>query len=348
MTKNTLKNIVFSLLLIFSLTILIGCSNNNKVVEPLKESELLMGTVVTVSLYDKQDQAILDKVFAKVKELESILSINEAGTLVDKINEEAGINPVKVDDDTYTIIKKGIEYSELSNGLFDITVGPIVKLWSIGLPEAKVPTQAEIDEKLPLIGYNDIELNDEDKTVYLKRKDMIIDLGGIAKGYTADVISNILTEEGVKSAIIDLGGNIFAHGKKVNGDDWRIGIQDPYSDRGDKVGVITVSNKSVVTSGIYERYIEKDGVKYHHILSPLTGYPYENEIAGITIVSDKSVDGDALSTSVFAMGVEEGMNFVNSIEGIDAIFITKDNKVYITNGLKGNFSLTNESFTLEN
>ena len=348
MTKNTLKNIVFSLLLIFSLTILIGCSNNNKVVDPLSKSELLMGTVVTVSLYDKQDQEILDKVFAKVKELESILSINEAGTLVDKINESAGISPVKVDDDTYTIIKKGIEYSELSNGLFDITVGPIVKLWSIGLPEAKVPTQAEIEEKLPLIGYNDIELNDEDKTVYLKRKGMIIDLGGIAKGYTADVISNILTEEGVKSAIIDLGGNIFAHGKKVNGDDWRIGIQDPYSDRGDKVGVITVSNKSVVTSGIYERYIEKDGIKYHHILSPLTGYPYENEIAGITIVSDKSVDGDALSTSVFAMGVEEGMNFVNSIDGIDAIFVTKDNKVYITNGLKGNFSLTNDSFTLEN
>jgi len=348
MTKNILKNIVFSLLLIFSLTILVGCSNNNKVVEPLKESELLMGTVVTVSLYDKQDQEILDKVFAKVKELESILSINEAGTLVDKINEEAGINPEKVDDDTYTIIKKGIEYSELSNGLFDITVGPIVKLWSIGLPEAKVPTQTEIDEKLPLIGYSDVELNDKDKTIYLKRKGMVIDLGGIAKGYTADVISDILTEEGVKSAIIDLGGNIFAHGKKVNGDDWRIGIQDPYSDRGGKVGVITVSNKSVVTSGIYERYIEKDGVKYHHILSPLTGYPYENEIAGITIVSDKSVDGDALSTSVFAMGVEEGMNFVNSIGGIDAIFITKDNKVYITDGLKDIFSLTNEDFTLEN
>ncbi len=348
MTKNILKNIIISLLLIFSLTILIGCSNNNKVVEPLSESELLMGTVVSVSLYDKQDQEILDKVFTKVKELESILSINEAGTLVDKINEEAGINPVKVDDDTYTIIKKGIEYSELSNGLFDITVGPIVKLWNIGLPEAKVPTQAEIDEKLPLIGYSDIELNDNDKTIYLKRKGMIIDLGGIAKGYTADVISDILTEEGVKSAIIDLGGNIFAHGKKVNGDDWRIGIQDPYSQRGDKVGVITVSNKSIVTSGIYERYIEKDGIKYHHILSPLTGYPYENEIAGITIVSDKSVDGDALSTSVFAMGVEEGMNFVNSIDGIDAIFVTKDNKVYITNGLKDIFTLTNGDFTLEN
>ncbi|MGN0026663.1 MAG: FAD:protein FMN transferase, partial [Clostridium sp.] len=284
----------------------------------------------------------------KVKELESTLSINENGTLVDKINEEAGINPVKVDEDTYTVVKKGIEYSKLSNGLFDISVGPIVKLWNIGLPEAKVPTQEEIHERLPLIGYNDIELNDTDKTIYLKRKGMIIDLGGIAKGYTADVISDILTEEGVNSAIINLGGNIFAHGKKPNGDEWKIGIQDPFSERGGIIGTLITSNKSVVTSGIYERYIEKDGVKYHHILSPKTGYPYDNEVAGITIVSDKSTDGDALSTSVFAMGVEEGMKFVNSIDGIDAIFITKDNKVYITDGIRNVFTLSNSDFTLVN
>ena len=307
-----------------------------------------MGTVVTVSLYDSNDEEILNKVFNKVKELESTLSINENGTLVDKINEEAGISPVKVDDYTYTVVKKGVEYSKLSNGLFDISVGPIVKLWSIGLPEAKVPTQEEIDERLPLIGYSDIELNDADKTIYLKRKGMIIDLGGIAKGYTADVISDILTEEGVNSAIINLGGNIFAHGKKPNGDEWKIGIQDPFSERGGIIGTLTTSNKSIVTSGIYERYIEKDGVKYHHILSPKTGYPYENEIAGITIVSDKSTDGDALSTSVFAMGVEEGMKFVNSIDGIDAIFITKDNKVYITDGIRNVFTLSNNDFTLAN
>ena len=154
-------------------------------------------------------------------------------------------------------MKKGIEYSKLSNGLFDISVGPIVKLWSIGLPEAKVPTQEEIHERLPLIGYNDIELNDTDRTIYLKRKGMIIDLGGIAKGYTADVISDILTEEGVNSAIINLGGNIFAHGKKPNGDEWKIGIQDPFSERGGIIGTLVTSNKSIVTSGIYERYIEK-------------------------------------------------------------------------------------------
>lgn len=348
MTKKTLKNLAISLLLIFSLGILAGCSKNNKPSEPLSKSEILMGTVVTVTLYDSNDQKILDKVFNKVKELESTLSINENGTLVDKINQAAGSNPVKVDYDTYAVIKKGIEYSKLSNGLFDISVGPIVKLWNIGLPEAKVPTQEEIDEKLPLIGYNDVELNDKDETVYLKRNGMMIDLGGIAKGYAADVISNMLTEEGVKNAIINLGGNVFAHGKKLNGDDWKIGIQNPFSERGGLVGTVTTSNKSIVTSGIYERYIEKDGVKYHHILSPTTGYPYENEIAGITIVSDTSTDGDALSTSVFAMGVENGMKFVNSIDGIDAIFITKDNKVYITEGLKNIFNLSNSDFTLEN
>jgi len=343
-----LKSLTLSLLLIFSLSILAGCSKNTETVEPLERTELLMGTVVTVTLYDSNDEEILNKVFNKVKELESILSINENGTLVDKINDEAGISPVKVDDYTYTVVKKGVEYSKLSNGLFDISVGPIVKLWSIGLPEAKVPTQEEINEKLPLIGYNDIEINDADKTIYLKRKGMMIDLGGIAKGYTADVISELLTEEGVKSAIINLGGNVFALGKKPNGSDWRIGIQNPYTERGGIIGTVTTNNKSIVTSGIYERYIEENGIKYHHILSPKTGYPYENEIAGITIVSDKSIDGDALSTSVFAMGVEDGMKFVNSIDGIDAIFITKDNKVYITENLKDIFTLTNDDFTLVN
>lgn len=348
MTKNTLKKFIFSPLLFFFLTFLAGCSNNNKQSEPLSRSEILMGTTVSVKLYDSNDEKILDKVFNKVEELESTLSINENGTLVDKINEEAGVQPVKVDEDTFTVIKKGVEYSKLSNGLFDISIGPLVKLWNIGLEDAKVPTQEEIDERLPLIGYNDIELNDTDRTIYLKRKGMIIDLGGIAKGYTADVISDILTEEGVNSAIINLGGNVFTHGKKPNGDEWKIGIQDPYSERGGIIGTLVTSNKSIVTSGIYERYIEKDGVKYHHILSPKTGYPYDNEVAGITIVSDKSTDGDALSTSVFAMGVEEGMKFVNSIDGIDAIFITKDNKVYITDGIRNVFTLSNSDFTLVN
>lgn len=345
--KKTFNYLSLCILLIFSLSLLSGCGKKNTHKEPISKSELLMGTVIKVTLYDSDDESILNDIFTKVKELETNLSINENGTLVDKINASAGIEPVKVDADTYEVIKKGLEYSEVSNGLFDITIGPLVKLWSIGLPEQKLPTKEEIDSKLPLIDYNDLVLDDSEKTVYLKRPGMMIDLGGIAKGFTADIISQILTEKGVKSAIIDLGGNIFAHGSKNGTDFWKVGIQNPLSERGGVIGSIKVKNKSVVTSGTYERYFEENGVRYHHILSPKTGYPYENNIAGITIISDKSVDGDGLSTSVFAMGIEDGLKFVNSRDGIDAIFVSNDNKLYLSNGIKDNFTLTNGDFTIQ-
>lgn len=342
--KNHLKS---SLLLIFCIFLIAGCSKKTPN-EPISKSELLMGTVVTVTIYDSSDESILDKVFLKVKELESNLSVNENGTIVDKINENAGISPVKVDEETFAVIEKGLEYSNISNGLFDITIGPLVKLWSIGLPEAKLPSESEISSVLPLINRNKLILDKENLTVFLEDKNMQIDLGGIAKGFTADVISELLSENNVNSAIIDLGGNIFAKGLKVDGSKWKIGIQNPTSDRGATVGTVYIENQSVVTSGTYERYLEEDGIKYHHILNPSTGYPYENNIAGITIISDHSVDGDGLSTSVFAMGIEDGLKFVNNYEGVDAIFVTNDNKLYLSDGIKDTFNLTNDDFTIEN
>ncbi|MBQ8999718.1 MAG: FAD:protein FMN transferase [Clostridium sp.] len=343
-----LKNLFFPLLLI-CVTTLIGCNKNTtSTSEVLSRTELFMGTVVKITLYDSNDSTILDKAFDRVAEIESLVSINEAGTELDKVNDFAGISPVEVTSTTYEIVEKGLEYSKLSNGDFDITIGPLVKLWNIGLDDAKVPTQEEIDSVLPLIDYNLLELNKEDHTIFLKNKGMMIDLGSIAKGYAADEISHILTENNVNSAIIDLGGNIYAHGIKPSGQDWNIGIQNPFSTRGDIIGVLKVKNKTVVTSGIYERYIEKDGVKYHHLLNPNTGYPFENNIAGVSIITDKSIDADALSTTVFAKGLEEGLKFVETLPNVDAIFITKDNKVYITNGIRDSFTLENEDFTLQN
>ncbi len=345
MKKKLFKYMSLSILIVFTLLSITGCSK--KTSSPISRSEILMGTIIKVTIFDSSNEKVLDEVFNKIKELESTLSINANGTLIDKINESAGVAPVKVDDDTYNLISKGIEYSNLSNGLFDISIGPLVKLWSIGLPEAKVPSKEEINEKLPLIDFNNIELNDTNKTIFLKKSGMLLDLGGIAKGYTADKISDILAENNIKNALIDLGGNIYTHGTKITGDDWKVGIQDPFSERGEIIGSITISNKSIVTSGIYERFIEKDGIKYHHILSPETGYPYDNDLAGITIISNKSIDGDALSTSVFAMGLKDGINFVEKLENIEAIFVTKDKRVHITSGLKDNFVITNESFVLE-
>lgn len=345
MKKKLFKYMSLSILIVFTLLSITGCSK--KTSSPISRSEILMGTIIKVTIFDSSNEKVLDEVFNKIKELESTLSINANGTLIDKIDESAGVAPVKVDDDTYNLISKGIEYSNLSNGLFDISIGPLVKLWSIGLPEAKVPSKEEINEKLPLIDFNNIELNDTNKTIFLKKSGMLLDLGGIAKGYTADKISDILAENNIKNALIDLGGNIYTHGTKITGDDWKVGIQDPFSERGEIIGSITISNKSIVTSGIYERFIEKDGIKYHHILSPETGYPYDNDLAGITIISNKSIDGDALSTSVFAMGLKDGINFVEKLENIEAIFVTKDKRVHITSGLKDNFVITNESFVLE-
>lgn len=338
-------SLLIGIFLIFSL---IGCTNSNDDSKPLSKTEYFMGTVVTVTLYDNKSEKIIDKAFEEVKKIEHLVSINMEGTELDEVNNNAGIKPVKVSDDTYNIIKKGLEYSSLTNGSFDITIGPLVKLWSIGLPEAKVPTIEEIKEKLQYINYKDVEINDSEKTVFLKNPGMIIDLGGIAKGYTADVIAQTLKDEGVEKAIIDLGGNIYALGEKAENTLWRIGIQNPDQTRGEIVGSINVKDKSIVTSGIYERFIEQDGVKYHHILSPKSGYPYDNEIAGVTIISNKSIDGDALSTSVFSMGITKGLEFINSLPDTEAIFITKDHKIYLTEGSQEIFKLTNDDFEIIN
>lgn len=344
-----IKKLYLTLISIIVTITTVACSSGNltKYSSPISKTDFFMGTVVKISLYDKKDENIIKKAFDRIKEIENEVSINKESTELTKLNSLAGKEPLQVKEDTYNIIRNGLGYSKLSQGSFDITIGPIVKLWSIGLPEAKVPTEYEINEKLKLVGYKNLEVN-KDRFVFLKKAGMIIDLGGIAKGYTADKVVEVLKQNGVKSAVIDLGGNVFAMGSKTDGQPWEIGIQNPFEVRGKIIGTIGVKNKSIVTSGIYERFIEKDGKRYHHILSPFNGYPYNNEIAGVTIVSDKSIDGDALSTTVFSKGLNGGMKFVNETKGIEAIFVTKNKEVYITNGLKNNFKLINEEFKMMN
>lgn len=332
------------LIIIFLLSVFTGCSK--KAEGPLKKTEMFMGTVVSITLYKGGDESTIDKAFNRIKEIEDTVSINKKGTELDKVNDNAGIQPIKVSKDTYEIVEKGLKYSELSEGAFDITIGPIVKLWSIGLPEAKVPTEEEINNTIPLVDYNNVVLNDADESIYLKEKGMKIDLGGIAKGYAADEVVKVLKSDGVENAIVDLGGNLYTLGSKISGEPWNIGVQNPFDSRGEIIGIIKATDETIVTSGIYERFIEKDGIKYHHILSPTTGYPYDTNIAGVSIVTENSIDADALSTSVFAKGLEEGMEFVEKMEGVEAIFVTKEKKVYVTSGLSSEFEITNSEFKL--
>lgn len=347
-------NRFFSLIMIFSLLFLSACNGsgekNSKQVStnPASRTEFLMGTVVTVKIYDKDKDEIVDLAFNRIENLARRITTEETASEISQINQNAGIRPVQVSKDIFTLTAAGKKYSELSDGSFDVTIGALSNLWRIGFPDARKPSQQEIDEVLPLIDYKKIKLNEDKQTVFLEKENMQIDLGGIAKGFITDEVVTLLKDNDVTSAVVDLGGNIYVLGKNAKGKKWTVGIQDPFSPRGEIIGSIQLTNKSVVTSGIYERYLEAKGEVYHHILNPEDGYPFDNEIAGVSVITEKSVDGDALSTLLFSKGIEDGLAFAEKLDGVEAVFVSKDNEVYLTEGLKGTFTLTNKNFQIKN
>lgn len=343
---NLRKNIIIIIVLIT--VFLFGCSNNENIKSnlPISKTDFYLGTVINIKIYDKEDEAILEKAFERIKDIESKMSKDIEDSEVSKINENAGLNFVEISEDTYNVIEKSIYYSEISKGYFDITIGPLVKLWNIGNENARVPSQDEINSNLNKIDYKNILLSKANNSVMLKNNDMVIDLGGIAKGYIADEIVELLKDNDVNSAIIDLGGNIFALGNKDSNKKWTIAIQNPFSIRGEYIGIIEVENSSIVTSGVYERFLEFEGKKYHHILNPYTGLPVENDLAGVSIISNKSIDGDALSTSIFSLGLKAGIELVEKIDNVEAVFITNDKEVYITSGLKDVLQITDKEFKI--
>ena len=358
--KTMRKKLLFSLItLSISFMVLTGCTNSTKntttessaatkiLKDPYSDEQFLLGTYVRIRVYDEGKESALKPAFDRVKELGDKITINQKGSEIDEVNEQAGIKPVKVSDDVYTLVKRAYEYSQDSQGGFDMAIGAITQLWRIGFDDARKPSQEEIDQALKLVDYHKIELNDKEKTVYLKEKGMIIDLGAIAKGYITDEVVKVLKKQGVTTAIVDLGGNVYVLGHSPRGEnqDWTVGIQDPNMARGSVLGSIKERNKTLVTSGIYERYLEVDGKKYHHLFDPKTGYPFDNDIASVTIITDKSIDGDGLSTAVFSMGVKKGLEYVESElnNGTEAIFVTKDDKVYVTDPIKDTFKLSEDS-----
>lgn len=315
--------------------------------KPYAKEEFLLGTYVRIRVYDEGKEEALAPAFERIAELGDKITINQAGSEIDTINEQAGIAPVTVSDDIYDLLKHAYEYSVESNGGYNMAIGAITQLWRIGFDDARKPEQSEIDEALKHIDYHKVTFNDADKSVYLEEKGMIIDLGAIAKGYIADEAANVLKENGVTSAIVDLGGNILVVGHSWRGEneDWNVGIQDPNNARGTILGSIKESNKTVVTSGIYERYLEVEGEKYHHIFDSKTGYPYDNDVASATVITEKSIDGDGLTTVIFDKGVKAGLEYIeqNTPKGTDAIFVTKEGRVYVTDDIKDTFKLDQDS-----
>lgn len=203
--------------------------------------------------------------------------------------------------------------------------------WDFGENKDTVPSQKDINAALPTVDYHNIEISDN--TVTLKNPKTQIDLGGIAKGYIADQMKAQLRSDGITEGIINLGGNVLTVGLKKSGDTYKIGIQKPFDDSGSPIASVDITDASLVSSGVYERYFEKDGKRYHHILNPKTGYPYENGLLGVTIITDSSVDADALSTTCFALGLEDGMKLIENTKGAEAVFITEDFTLHKSSGI---------------
>lgn len=316
----------------------------------MERSGLAIGTVCSIRIIDGGSQRALDEAFARLAAIEEVMSANKDGTVVDALNKAAGGAPVKVPADLMAVLRRSALYAELSEGAFDPTIGPLVKLWGIGSDGERVPEPAEIEAALRLIDYRGLNLDAGAGTAALARPGMRVDLGAIAKGYAADEVARILKDRGVKAAIVDLGGNIMAVGKKPDGTPWRIGVQDPFDDRGAYIGLAQVpGGTTVVTSGIYERYFTgPSGEHYHHILDVRTGYPVESDLVSVTIIAASSMDADGLSTAVFALGLERGMALVESRRDVEAVFIDSSKRVYLSSGAKAVFRLTDESFSIAN
>jgi thiamine biosynthesis lipoprotein len=307
-----------------------------------------LGTVIQLRVYGSNGERAIDEAMKRLSDIDDKMSVFKENSDVSMINKKAGISTHQVGADTYFVIKKAVEYSKLSEGTFDPTIRPLVSLWRIGSNNPRIPSKNEITENLKLVNYEDIILSEEDNSIGLKYAKQAIDVGGIAKGYAADEVKKIFNNYKIKSALIDLGGNIFALGKKPDSTLWRVGIQNPFNNRGEYVGLISVENKSIVTSGNYERYFMKNGKTYHHIIDPKTGYPSESEVISATIISNYSIDGDGLSTGVYIMGLEKSIKIIEALKGVDAIFITRNKEIYTTSGITDEFIVTNDEFTLKN
>ena len=312
---------------------------------PLSRTEFALNTVCTVTLFNQANDEVLDALFRRIHEIEERMSMFLPDSDISRINAAAGITPVQVHDDVFMVIQRAVQIAELSGGAFDPTIGPLMTLWGIKEGNPAVPSQEAIAEVLPLVNWRNIELDRERRTVFLTSPGMTLDLGGIAKGYAADEALAIIRAARLERAIINLGGDVIMHGERPDGSPWRVGLHTPHAGQRTALGIIRGRDITAVTSGVYEQYFEHNGVHYHHLLSPFDGRPARTGILSATIVSSgASMDADALSTAIFVLGYERGRALVDSLEGVEAIFVFENQSVRATAGV--DFLLVDDSFRL--
>ena len=336
----------FTILTILLLAMIItqtGCSGEAKTVS---KDNYYLDTTCNLTVYetgDGLDEAVANDAIDKAYELCALLDKTLSKTVevsdVSKINS-AGGEWVEVSDYTAELLQGGLKYSELSDGVFDITVGRLTDLWDFHAEEPVLPDKEALADAVKHVGYEMVEIDIQNNAgnkinrVRLLDPEAKIDLGGIAKGYIGDRMAEVLEENGVTSGIVNLGGNIICIGSKPGADGFNIGVEAPFSDRTEIVGSVVVDDKTLVTSGVYERMFEIDGKIYHHILNTKTGYPVDSDLNAVTLIADKgkSMDCDAMSTICLIKGYKDARSFIESQDGIEAVFVLKNGDIKMTDG----------------
>ena len=289
---------------------------------------------MTVTAYGKNAENAVDEAVDEINRLETVLSAEKKESDIYKLNQTGSGT---LSEDTKDIVSEALKINKATNGAFDISIYPLMVKWGFTTQKYNVPSKSEISKLLKNVDSSKIEFDEKSSSIKLG-KNMKIDLGGIAKGYTSSRVMQIFKDCGVTSGLVSLGGNVQALGTKTDGTDWQIAIENP-DKSSDYIGVVSVKDKAVITSGGYERYFENNGKTYHHILDPKTGYPAESGLKSVTIVSDNGTLADALSTSLFVMGKEDALNYWREhSEEFDAILVTKDGEITVTQGIADSFS----------
>jgi len=302
------------------LTILISGCTNRQQGEQLSETRLLLDTYCTITIHGNVDPGLLDEAFMLCEELEALFSITIEGSDVWRINNSGG-QPVRVDPRTISVIEAGLVFGELSDGMFDITIGQLSRLWDFG-GEPSVPSESELESARETVDFRQVRIVGD--TVHLENPDAWIDLGAIAKGYIAYEIAILLASRGVTGALINIGGDVVAVGSRQDGTPWRIALQKPFGDPGDWLGVIELEWASVLGSGTYERQFEIDGIRYHHTLDPTTGMPVVTDIISATVITETAVLGEGLSTIAVLLGSERALEIFTRASGFIGAVIVLD------------------------
>ena len=328
---NVINRFLLVTALIFMCASVSGCTRN---AEPVTETGFYLDTIVQITLYDTNGvdscKENIRECFTLIDDYEHLFSATIEGSDIWNINHADG-NPVTVSDDTISLLQTALHYCELTDGQVDLTVLPLSELWNFGSEkDPHRPDDEDIKDTVSHINYHSVLINGN--IVTLADPDASIDLGFIAKGYIADRLKEYLLSQDIESACISLGGNLVTIGSKPDGQPYRIGIQKPFAPEGEIITAIDVSDASVVSSGVYERYFCEEGTLYHHLLDTSTGFPANKNIAGVTILAPLSVDADALSTTCYFLGIDAGIQLIESLENTEALYITMDGELICSDG----------------